>query len=35
MIEGAEKRGELKPGYTIIDATAGNTGIGIAFSSCK
>jgi cysteine synthase A len=30
MIEQAEKRGELKPGYTIIEATSGNTGI--AFS---
>lgn len=33
MIAGAEKRGELKPGYTIIDATAGNTGIGIALAA--
>ncbi|MBD7911316.1 MULTISPECIES: cysteine synthase family protein [Clostridium] len=32
MIEGAVKRGELKKGYTIIDATAGNTGIGIALA---
>ncbi len=30
MIEQAEKRGDLKPGYTIIEATSGNTGI--AFS---
>ena len=30
MIEQAEKRGELKPGYTIVEATSGNTGI--AFS---
>ena len=30
MIEQAEKRGELKPGDTIIEATAGNTGLGLA-----
>lgn len=33
MIEGAERRGELKKGNTIIDATAGNTGIGIALAA--
>ena len=27
IIEEAEKSGELKPGGTIIEATAGNTGI--------
>lgn len=31
LIEGAEKRGELKPGGTIIEATSGNTGLGLAF----
>lgn len=31
MIEQAEKRGELKPGMTIAEATSGNTGIGITF----
>src|SRR5205807_9672851 len=30
MIERAERDGKLKPGGTIIEATAGNTGIGLA-----
>ncbi len=30
MIDEAEKRGDLKPGDTIVEATAGNTGIGLA-----
>ena len=30
IIEEAEKRGDLKPGQTIVEATSGNTGIGLA-----
>ncbi len=30
IIEGAEARGELKPGGTIVEATSGNTGVGLA-----
>ncbi|UCF89413.1 MAG: cysteine synthase family protein [bacterium] len=36
MIEGAEARGELKHGMTILEATSGNTGIGISLvAACK
>ena len=30
MIAEAEKRGDIKPGDTIVEATAGNTGLGLA-----
>ena len=30
MVEAAEARGDLKPGGTIVEATSGNTGLGLA-----
>ena len=33
MIEDAEQKGLLKPGGTIVEGTAGNTGLGIAFAA--
>ncbi|MBU3188098.1 cysteine synthase family protein [Clostridium bowmanii] len=33
MIKDAEDRGILKSGYTIVEATAGNTGIGVALAA--
>ena len=31
LVEKAEESGQLKPGYTIVEATSGNTGIAVAF----
>ncbi len=31
MIDAAEKEGKIKPGGTIIEATAGNTGLGLGW----
>jgi cystathionine beta-synthase len=33
MVEEAERRGWLRPGGTIIEATAGNTGVGLALAA--
>src|SRR5207237_8804020 len=33
MIEAAEREGSLKPGGTIVEATSGNTGIGLALTA--
>jgi len=33
MIEDAEQNGNLKPGYTIIEGTSGNTGMGLAIAA--
>jgi len=33
MIERAEKRGDLKPGHTIVEATSGNTGIAFSMAA--
>lgn len=33
MIENGERDGKLKPGYTIIEGTSGNTGLGLALAA--
>lgn len=35
MIEEAERRGDLRPGDTIVEGTAGNTGLGLALVSAQ
>jgi len=34
MIDDAKRRGDLKPGGTIIECTSGNTGMGLALVGC-
>jgi cystathionine beta-synthase len=33
IIEAAEREGRLKPGGTVVEATSGNTGVGLAIAS--
>src|SRR4030066_1514536 len=33
MIDGAQARGDIKPGDTLIEATSGNTGIALAMAA--
>ena len=33
LVEDAERKGMLRPGMTLIEATGGNTGIGLAFAA--
>ena len=34
IIEDAERRGELRPGGTVVEGTSGNTGVGLAIAAC-
>lgn len=35
MIEEAERRGDIQPGDTLVEATAGNTGLGLALAAAR
>ena len=35
LIEAAERAGKLKPGGTLVEATAGNTGLGLALVAAQ
>jgi cystathionine beta-synthase len=35
MVEAAEREGKIKPGGTIVEATAGNTGLGLALAAAQ
>ncbi|MGY8796233.1 MAG: PLP-dependent cysteine synthase family protein, partial [Woeseiales bacterium] len=35
MIGAAEERGDIKPGDTLVEATAGNTGLGLALVAAQ
>ncbi|HTW37851.1 MAG TPA: pyridoxal-phosphate dependent enzyme [Steroidobacteraceae bacterium] len=35
MIEAAERAGQIKPGATLVEATAGNTGLGLALAAAR
>lgn len=35
MVEEAERRGQLRPGMTIVEPTSGNTGIGLALAGTQ